>query len=250
MKYLRSLFSVVALGVLSSALAVAQEDASPTPSGTLEPLPAGPLIHKRAPEFSQWLLTTTFYFHSAKGADKNAQPGRETSDKRLFTKTANLIRMEHMNEDRLLWTVWFLGKSQIMVLPGGKDCGELAQAINPDAVNANYTDVSKSDFSGFDWINAKNYIGARDYKGVKCLVFQARRTISEPGQPPTEVSSWAYIAAETRLPIALIENEKATIYVWKPAPQGMLTIPDIVSKLLAQQKEAARQIGQAALPPY
>ncbi|MGC3989730.1 MAG: hypothetical protein QM796_08655 [Chthoniobacteraceae bacterium] len=50
----------------------------------------------------------------------------------------------------------------------------------PSGSSFNVTDYVKTDFAGFDWISASNFVGIRDVMGRKCLIFRDKTVTLEP----------------------------------------------------------------------
>ena len=230
------------------------EKANPTPAG----LPPGPPIEKRAPAFSQWLITTTVSGTAALDENANAggsaakAPEGPSTTKIMVTKTGNIYRVEHLDEARQLWTVFASGATQIMVWPDRHSSAVLAVSNNPDAPNPFTTDFSVTDFPGFEWVAWGKYSEMKSYKGMKCIVFLDQQHVDSDdpsvGEPYKTVV--AYVDVDTRLPVALVDGDEVHIFEWKPAPKGMLSLPPGALAVLQQRQKAEQQMAQHAARPY
>ena len=91
------------------------QSANPTPAD----LPPGPPIQKRAPDSSQWLITSTSVSGTAAMEQQASLAARapegSSTIKVMVTKTGKIYRVEHLDEAKQLWTVWAAGATQIMV---------------------------------------------------------------------------------------------------------------------------------------
>lgn len=216
------------------------QEAAPTPPPSLP----GPAIEKRAPDYSQWLITTMVSGTTARNTD--------SSTKIMVTKTGRTYRVERLDQYQQIWTVWAQGATQIMVWPDKRTAAELAVSNNPDAPNPFMTDFSVSDFPGFEWVTWKQYTDIKLYKGCKCIVYQdlQRLKSDDPAAGKIEVSLTAYVDLDARLPVALISGDQVRIFDWRTAPQTNLTLPPSAQSLLDQQRKAAEQMAQKAARPF
>ena len=166
------------------------QEAAPTPPPSLP----GPAIEKRAPDYSQWLITTMVSGTTARNTD--------SSTKIMVTKTGRTYRVERLDQYQQIWTVWAQGATQIMVWPDKRTAAELAVSNNPDAPNPFMTDFSVSDFPGFEWVTWKQYTDIKLYKGCKCIVYQdlQRLKSDDPAAGKIEVSLTAYVDLDEPAP--------------------------------------------------
>jgi len=248
-----SLLICLALLVCGSSLWA--QKANPTPAD----LPPGPPIEARAPDPSQWLITTTLSGTAALDDQPNAAksaakaPEGPSTTKIMVTKTGNIYRVEHLDEARQLWTVFASGATQIMVWPDRHSAAELAASNNPDAQNPFMTDFSATDFPGFKWVGWDKYSEMKSYKGIKCIVFRGEQQLVDSGNPSAGKQNKtviAYVNVETRLPVVLVDADEANIFEWKPAPKGMLTLPPSALAVLQQRQKSEQQMAQHAARPY
>lgn len=230
------------------------QKANPTPAN----LPPGPPIQKRAPDFSQWLITTTVSGTAALNDQTDAAhrtakaPEGSSTAKMMVTKTGNIYRVEHLDDAKQLWTVWASGATQIMVWPDKQSCADLAASNNPDVPNPFMTDFSVTDFPGFGWIGWDKYSEMKPYKGMKCIVFKQQQHVGSDDSSAGEQSKtlMAYVDLYTRLPVALVDADEAHLFEWKPAPTAMLSLPPTALAVVQQGQKARRQMAQQAARPY
>jgi hypothetical protein len=71
------------------------------------------------------------------------------------------------------------------------------------------------DFPDLTWIDAKCFVGSTDYQGTKCYLYQQGSSSSQNGQ----ISAW--IAADSRLPIALEDDSVLKTYTFNSAPSTL-----------------------------
>jgi hypothetical protein len=193
--------------------------AAQSPQATPPPLGPGPLL-KRAPNFSQWLISSKLG-----SADAPLVPDANTKfDQRTLVRKTGAIRYEiTAYVDGRRTEKWCQGDFQAAVIPG--EANPIVTVRGANAVGGGFTDYSKSDFPGFEWISKRNYIGVQTMEGVSCIVFHEG---SKGGgdAPSTAGGNTAYIAADTRLPVLLqADDGTATLYQMEAPPSTPLAIP-------------------------
>jgi hypothetical protein len=221
------------------------------PGSTPVPLAPGPLLN-RAPDYSQWLVSVKSGTTSA----VEVPTARTSYDQRtLIRKTGTIRDVITVTGTGQRTDKWCEGGLQASVTPGGGTPG--VSMYTPTALfNTGYTDYSKSDFPGFEWISRNNYIGRQTMQGVDCIVFRdppAPDASSTPAASPAAASQvippigrTAYIAAEGRLPVLLQVDNVTTSYQWMQPPTAPLTPPPAVQAALDQ---ARARLDVAAKPP-
>lgn len=165
----------LAIAWLGMSLALGAQE-PPTP----KEIPPGPLL-KRAPRFASWTITISRGKKSEpspKGPDGSpGGHGKEPVELRQIavTKTDNIYRQEIQLSDGSKTESWRIGRMQISFLPrsGEPSIFEPSQEAMKDLDPDFYTDYSKADFSGLEWISRTNYLGMQKVKGVQCLAFGA-----------------------------------------------------------------------------
>jgi hypothetical protein len=229
---MKTLPCLLALGFTAiCATAFAQ---TPSDSMAPPPLPPGPLIQKRAPDFAHWVITSAPT--PAKGANSPSTPTADASavngpqSEVTMTKTGKIMLREVRTQDGRVVPIWCVGGLQITLFGNSS----IVQAKNPDprVPTPNYEDYSDSDFQGFDWIALSKYTGIEESGGRKCIVFQD----TVKNDIGSAIDRSAYIDFATRLPVALIVGGGTRTYVFKPPPTTPLTLPPPVVQLLKNRQ--------------
>ena len=220
----------------------------PTAPPTTKPvLPPGPLLSK-APDFAQWTVTTKTEV-TPTGARPSATPktsrhhkappGPPTNQMASVIKTQSLRYEETVTGGGNKVQKWCVPDMQVTIEASGQPLVALKEGAKNSSA---YTDYSKTDFMGFEWISPRNFTGVENVMGQECLVFKDKIKIEgggDPSEPPPEVS--AYINAATRLPVQLTLDDEVSTYQFGPAPQAMLTLPPEVESVVTQWRETMRQ---------
>lgn len=203
-----------------------QEISSPN---ELAPLPKGDLIHKRAPEFSQWKVTSA------------SSHGRASADVVLYTKAGKIIRVDRSGKYGPS-TVWCTEGLEFLDSANG-EAAEVTRSAIPDSENPYFTDLTKTDFPGFEWIQPSAYFGNKDYNGTTCLVFKK----PQKNGGDQEI---AFVDEKTRLPVALIRSSEILKFEWNAIPQVNLSLPQNVQRLLSHRLKALEQSMAPKIPPF
>lgn len=238
----RLLLSILSLALLTGVRATADKIEKP-------PLPAGELL-KRAPDFSKWTVIYSYpESKPAKGGDspKAGNPGPVRLATLTVTKTKNIYVEQKTYTDGSVKQSWRLGDMQICFsdfktvniydrssFPSAD--GELL--ANPEL----YTDYSKTDFPGLEWVSARNYAGVQTLNDVECLVFRENPPIN-PANPT------AYIDLQTRLPVRLVSQESTNTYTFDPTPPVPISLPPEIQQLLESRAKAIKSMTTAS-PSY
>jgi hypothetical protein len=252
------------MGLISSAGLWAQAPAA------VNPALLDPLLRKRAPDFAKWSIV------SGESSDAREQPKpdedvgsaspkekRESSQSRKslekqnppkaaavleITKTGHVIHVERINDQKHIWNIWITAGHELSVAPDSESVEEVAPPSNPDMDNPLYTDFSKTDFPGLEWISAKNFTGVEKVSGRACLVFREPlapdSTIAGNAGSPDRTIRYAAIDYYSRLPVALAAGGVMQEYSFEFPPQAAQTLPENVARFLqsdaAEKKETAR----------
>jgi hypothetical protein len=220
-------------------------------------LPPGPLI-SRAPDPGQWLV-------SIKSGSPSTDPApapdpRAKYDQRMLVRKSGAIRSEVLvdGSGQRLLDKWFAGGTEVTVYPGQKDpvITMPGATIEPEGhADTNFTDYSKSDFPGFEWLTFQKYTGIQICSGIPCIVFHdgpadTASPAAGAAAPPVPVTGrTAYIDVKSRLPVRLQVDDVATYYQWYQAPATPLTLPPAVQTVLANLQANARRAAQAPAAP-
>jgi len=225
-------------------------------TSALPPLPPGPLIQPRAPDFAEWVITKKAGSLDDTASNSNTGPATQgaaasPSIQETVTKTHDVIRVVRLDTAKRPWTIWCQGAQEYMIWPDGKSCGLVTQSPTAFAPNPFYIDFSTSDFSGFEWISPKTYTGIKSYQGIKCIVFQTGAGLqNDSGGSPTTSKKIAYVDFNSRLPLALQSGVEEHLYEWRPPPQDMLSYPPMVKALIDAGLKAQHQMAQKAVSAY
>ena len=224
-----------------------QPPPTPRPSPTPRPtLPPGPLLN-RAPEFAQWSVISRTVPDLA-AASPSATPAPKSSrppvDQTLTVTKTRTIRSEQTTGiGGAQIQKWCVPDMQVVVRGSGNPVVALPGASGDSA----YTDYSRTDFGGFEWISKRNFEGIQKVMNQDCLVFRDKMKLegenARSGPPPSAVAA---INADSRLPVALQLGEETRTYQFGPAPTEMLTLPPKIDALINQWRKT---LHQASLPP-
>ncbi len=186
---------------------------------------------------AQWLvsLVATDSTTSSSTAEAPKVAKGVWASQMMFTKTKDIIRQEYYDQKQNVWTTWCVPGFQITVWPDGRHyILQTEQKINPSGPPPIlYTDFSKTDFQGFEWISIKNYAGIQNIQGRKCIVFKDD-VLVDPEYHITALGL-AYIDFDSRLPVELILGSTEHTYEYKKPPAAMLTPPPLVQSLLSNR---------------
>jgi hypothetical protein len=215
--------------------------------------PPGPLIQKRAPDFARWVTRAKISMPKPPEKTSAAATGSPASDDEeivTVTKTGAVVHVERTDEQRKTWQTWCRGTVQIAVTPGSQ-IYLVAAPPNKDVVNPLYFDFSNSDFEGFEWISAQNYTGIKPVLGKNCLTFKDDRRVTGTLAPaPVSNALVACIDLETRLPVALMNDNGIVTYQFLKPPEAMQDLPANVQAVLDKQKQDIQSVKRKPSLPY
>ena len=240
MKMRAILFSLPGLCLAMGSLALqAQQPALP-------PIPPGPLIQKRAPDFSHWMVTFKTAPAASGATPSPSQPSDPNSiiTQDTVTKTENIIHVEFIDTQKRAWNIWVQGGRDMIQWPDGKSVGFVAKPP-PYVVNPLYRDFSSSDFSGFEWISAANFTGIQSIGGISCLVF--KDTLLTNG---VSLQVEAATDVKTRLPVRLINGQGQFTYAFLSPPSTEQTLPANVQKLIVDQRNNEKSLARRPGPAF
>lgn len=149
-----------------------------------QPMPTGPLLN-RVSVPSEWIITTQVVASQpgtgGASSEETGTPGNPANPAKppkpevmTVIKDQNLIYEKTTNESGDVIESWHTHAAMATrvnardwkVLPGvGSDF--------------NFTDYSKADFAGFDWISLSNFTGRGSVLGKECLIFKSREIIMD-----------------------------------------------------------------------
>ncbi len=249
------------LGMSLTALAQPQKN-QPVP----QPLPPGPLLN-RAPEFSSWTMSISSAQVAPKSPDAPQSKPPVELRRLTVTKTKNVYREERQFSDGSTRETWRVGSMQISTLPHSSELIVFEPAaatiglLDPE----DYTNYSKTDFPGFEWISKRNYRGVQKIMDTQCLVFgdslddiseETRKAMAEaagevalPQIQSGRSATAAWIDLQTRLPMALQKGNKKEVFQFSAPPQAMLALPPKMQHLLDRRAKAVEMLTRRPAKP-
>ena len=243
----RFLYLCLSVTVLAVALTAENE-----PKIEKLPLPDGPAL-KRAPDFSKWTVTYAY-----PPADKNKDTaGPMRLAKSTVTKSPNIYFEQKTYTDGTIRGSWRIGDMQIsfstasntlnIYQPSSFVSSASGELLADPAV---YTDYSKTDFPGLEWVSAQNYVGVQKQSGDEYMVFQTNVSAgSFTGVLPAHSPVTAYINLQTRLPTRLATQESTASYTFEPQPPTPLSLPPELQQLLEKRAKGIKNMTSAS-PSY
>lgn len=142
--------------------------------------PAGPLLN-RAPKNAAWVIETKSLgatLSSSGGGIVEAKFGSDSpgSQKRMTViKNGNLVYEQITQADGAVVETWRAAGQEVISVPG-----KGAVMIPGGGTSFNRADYVNSDFAGFDWISAANFVGMRKVMGKNCMIFRGKTITKDP----------------------------------------------------------------------
>ena len=237
MKTLRAISCALLLA--APTMLLGQDATKPT---TPAPIPPGPLLQTRAPDFAQWVMTVT----EKKPSSTSGGSPDSGSEKKVVvtvittTKTGALKMRRLVDSSGASWETWCTGNFQITPRP---ESGAIIARgkLQDDEVSPFDVDYSQSDFPEIGIVSSKNYVGMETAYGAKCLVFKAMVAPFRDA-PPAETK--AYVDLKTRLPVAVViggSTPTEKTYQFLAPPTETLTLPPEIQKLIQNDKQVSQQ---------
>lgn len=273
--------------VATVAHAYAQVEATPIQTAL-----GGPFIQKRAPDFACWSITpaqskrpgvqskeagdsaiTKNNRNHSKPEQDVARSNRRSESKDLtsaidstrfaassdgntstITKTGKMIHVERTDEQKKTWHVWITAGRELSMPPNGGTVEEVAPPPNTDTSNPLYTDFSKTDFPGFEWLSAQNFAGVKLIRDQPCLVFEEKNANLESNETSAtdsaKYSRYAAVDYYSRLPAALGAAGVLQEYTFKFPPQAMQTLPEAITRFLQLNADERKATDRTPSKPY
>jgi hypothetical protein len=224
------------------------------PQATPLPLPHGALV-KRADNISEWLVSiTSGTDNPAKVPDANTQFASRT----LVCKSGSMRDEVSNDAQGHRSEKWCEGSVQALLLPGSQ---EPQISTGGAGFSLGYTDYSKFDFPGVDFITRHNYIGTATVEGQLCYEFQdgIPNTTSSLATPPPanaapttlpNVGSTAFISVQTLWPVVVdISGVVTLIQMETPSFGGIINIPKNVQDEMDAKATQVKQLTTQAASP-
>ena len=219
----------------------AQQEAAPA----IPPMPPGPPVQLRAPDFAQWVIKFTISSAQPDSASASTDTGKNKAAKPnddsqvTMTKTGKIMVRQRFDGQGRTWNVWCMGDVQVTVYPDGKNLVIQTRPAYIAAENHLYEDYSHTDFPRFIWVSSKNYAGMKSYNGKSCLYFKDHYKF--PGDDK-ESDVEAYTDLKTRFPVAstvsIPSGQTTYEYEFQQPPVAALTLPNSVRMALDQRGKA------------
>ncbi|MEI8234661.1 MAG: hypothetical protein WCH57_08245 [Verrucomicrobiota bacterium] len=215
----------------------------PGRSQTPAQLPAGPLL-ARVPQNTRWEIKFTY----GKGGDTLKKAAAEalppasdpssgktvSSDPRLrrvmVIKTPEALYEETLTMSGDISRRWHYNRLNLEILQFGQN-GFIQPLSTHDTLNELVSSYQSRDFSDLGWISASSFRGIKKIGELDCLFFSDEVAIpprmlppmspseinSPPAAPPPKVKTFAWIDAETRLPVRWQRESETRSYRFEPA---------------------------------
>lgn len=233
-------------------------------------LPPGPLIKPEMPEFSSWVINSTYSDPAERvtarqqeyqkslakmaesdpsmakflGGNATAAAPRPRVSQILTVKTGDIRQETTTFEGGKRAELWETQGLRMRKDPfSGKILLETG-AERPEGLG---------DFPEFSWISKENFRESKSLKGRVCLMFEAKvlRSILEDPKnawraKAEDFSEDAYVAAtaaidsETRLPALLQWEDQVRTYELRPSPTQKLVVPEEFLRVYNQSVNRAR----------
>jgi hypothetical protein len=217
--------------------------------------PPGPLIQKRADDFSCWTITQKLAAATASPSPASAS-GKKDSDGSLqttsFVKTGDVLRAIIVDSQHRTWNIWVKNGMQVVIWPDQKSVGVVTKPGSSSDINPFYVDLSASDFPVFQWISADNYAGIRTVLGKRCLIFKDKVKALPKGEKDNGIVSESVAAVDydTRLPVSLSNGYGMFLYTFLAAPKDMQTLPESVQTYIDNERRKAQALTRLPGSPY
>jgi len=199
-----------ALFCATLALAAVPALNAQTASATPAPMPSGPLLRLRAPDLARWIVT----FNPGGGGKAGF------SRKVAVTKTGQIRHEQTLEANGQRREKWCVGDLDYSKPAGSKRyLAYTGRSFTGGVIDERlYTDYSKTDFPGMEWVSAKNYATVRPVMNRDCIVFERKAAGGE-------AAATACVDLQTRLPVVLREGNETRVYEFQAAPQAALSLP-------------------------
>jgi len=212
-------------------------------SQTPVPLPSGPLL-ARAPQNTRWEIKYAY----GKGDDPKKKAAADTlppmgdpssgktvsSDPRprriMVIKTPEALYEETITLSGDISRRWYFGRFNLEILQLGRN-GRVLPLDTHDRQNELVSAYQRHDFSDLGWISASNFRGIQKIGELDCLFFSDEVAIPQPTPPPMnpsevhlapvapppKVATYAWIDAQSRLPLKWQRGSEIRSFWFGPA---------------------------------
>lgn len=208
-----------------------------------------PSFSLRAPNNSKWTIR-----YAAPGRDAN--PTASSSGQRLpdcvqwtVTKSGDTYHEEKSRADGSHTDSWRVGKMQIVLSADPKKI----QIYEPSSFSTSedgeiraspavYTDFSRTDFPGLEWVSADKFVGILEKSGGNYNVFR------EPS-PDSMSRATAIFDAQTLMPVRLETPAFVAVYAFDPGHREKLVLPEELLRLFERRRQVLQTLTTTS-PSY
>ena len=243
MKQRKLICTILGMAFVLHAQAQTEPQVSPPPSGVL--------FQKRAPVFSQWtVFCNPAKVQSNTVADEKggvaAAKAPKFSQIITVTKTKNIIQEQILGANGQRKETWSVDNLQYLTIAGSSerqvmDRGAIAKLY---AAGIDFTDFSKTDFPGLEWVTPNDYVGTSKVMGRDCILFSK----TDPEKP--QFTFVAHVDMQTRLPVLLQKDNEIRVYQFGAPPQAMLALPRDLQQDLERRAKEREWMARMPARPY
>ncbi len=204
---------------------------------TAPPL-AKPYLH-RAPALSSWIITYTYKTDAPKPGETSPKPTPVAID-RIVSVT--VIKNGKTYNEVTLWTSgrrdekWNLDGIQLSTSADGRSIVPIPPPTE-EVPQPDYSDYSRHDFEGFEWLAADHYKGVEERQGTPAFHFASG------------TKQQAYLSVENHLPLLLDDGEIERTYTYTKPDAAALVPPEKFVKVLRDYKAGMAALRFHASPP-
>lgn len=232
------------------------------------PIPPGELLKIRAPQFATWSVVSRPASTAATNSDTQqvVPPKQEV----IVTKTKSIYREQIVTAQGGAKEKWCVGDVQYLIGPQQTLSKTDRAAFERGAAQqGSYTDYSKTDFPGLEWVSPKNFKEVIRLKKKDYIVCADRLSLLSDEEfkelqadlassgdrrkldrREFEIDVRAMVDLETRLPVMLERGMETWTYQFLPPPSGILSLPVTVERDKLNQIKQAEFMARRPARPY
>ncbi len=189
------------------------------------PPPKVPVLH-RVPAMASWTIQFKYKTDETASA-KKPQPSSPNQIQIItVTKTDRTLWIQTTLASRQKEEKWIFDGTQFKTMNNGS---VIILITPPTALDPSpeYSDYSKCDFEGLEWLSLNTYKGVGTYQGEPVYLFEG----NELGEKLT-----ALLAVSTQLPLYSSASDVSCTYTYNPPPTAPLALPKRFSDVLVTHK--------------
>ncbi len=177
----------------------------------LPPLPPGPLVQLRAPESSRWIIAYNPQKGGVGEGEDSSGAAPKGTKRVVYTKQKEVMLEQTAISGKPVKDRWMVGQWQYSMHPVKRKYVPYSLgSFPPGQVDPFfYTDLSQTDFPGFEWIKKEDYAGIHKVLGRECIMYRR----SGEGEQMT-----AYVDLRTRFPVVLRKGSETRVYEFHRPP--------------------------------